>query len=69
MTLRDVKGFIGATVDVTFKDRFGNLSRSSGRLLEVEYVAMYGNNLVFDFGEISIDRLVSLSENAGKRAA
>ena len=69
MTLRDVKGFIGRTVDVTFKDRFGNLSRGSGRLLEVEYLAMYGNNLVFDFGEISIDRLVSLNEAAGKRVA
>ncbi len=69
MTLQDVKGFIGRTVDVTFKDRFGNLSRGAGRLLEIEYVPMYGNNLVFDFGEISIDRLVSLSEAAGKRAA
>lgn len=69
MTLQEAKALIGKSVEAQYSDRHGNLASNRGLLLEIEYLPMYGSNLIFDFGEVGLDRLVSLGEAADKKAA
>lgn len=69
MTVPEIKNFIGRTVAVNYHDRLGNPCEATGLLLEVAYIPMYGSNLVFDFGEVALDRVVELCDLSAEAAA
>lgn len=68
MTLPEIKAFVGKRVVIEYLDRLGHKCVAEGSLWEVEFVPMYGCNLIGDFGEIQLDKVVSLVE-FGKQAA
>jgi hypothetical protein len=69
MDVHDAKAYIGKAVEVEYTDRLGRRASGSGTLLDVEYVPMYGSSLVLDFGEIGLERVVSLSEATRRKPA
>ncbi|MCH8273223.1 MAG: hypothetical protein IH851_00335 [Armatimonadetes bacterium] len=69
MTLAEAKQHIGNRVEAEYTDRRGNVLTGFGELLDVEFVPMYGSSLVFDFGEVSLDRMVAMRDSPLDKAA
>lgn len=69
MTVSEAKEFVGKTVFVEYVDRNGLPCSGSGKLYDVEYVPMYGSNLVFDFGDVPLDKVCLLTDEAVRKAA
>jgi hypothetical protein len=61
MGISEARAHIGSRLSVRYLDRNGGINREKGVLLDVEYVPMYGSTLVFDFGEVALDRVVQLA--------
>jgi hypothetical protein len=61
MTVSEAKSFVGREVEVHYFDRHGDECSAIAFLVDVQHVPMYGTNLLFDFGEISLDRVRTLS--------
>ncbi len=69
MTVSEAKDFVGKRVFVEYVDRNGSPCSDSGMLFDVEYVPMYGSNLVLDFGDIPLEKVCALVEESAKKAA
>lgn len=69
MTLAEAKKHVGQKVEVLYKDRLGNDYRKSGELLAVEYIPLYGTTLRFDFGEIGLEKTLTIIPLEIPRAA
>lgn len=67
MTISEAKNYIGKRISIEYEDRNGQRRTETGVLMDVEFVPMYGGMLLFDFGDVRIDKVVTLSEN--KKAA
>lgn len=68
MTLSEAKSFIGKEVEVGYTDRHGNTQIATAFLVDVHHVPMYGTSLLFDFGDVGLDRVTTLRDN-GRAAA
>ncbi len=67
MTISEAKTYIGKRLSIEYEDRNGQRRTETGMLMDVEFVPMYGGMLLFDFGDVRIDKVVTFSEN--KKAA
>jgi hypothetical protein len=63
MTIPEAKTYIGKNIFIEYEDRNGQRRTGTGVLMDVEFVPMYGGMLLFDFGDIRIDKVVAFSEN------
>lgn len=57
MSLTEARALVGQELAIEYTDRLGAIRTAKGRLLDVEYVPMYGSTLFFDFGEVSLERV------------
>lgn len=69
MTVSEAKEFVGKRVVVEYVDRNGAPQNGAGVLYDVEYVPMYGSNLIFDFGDIPLEKVCLIADDPAREAA
>ena len=50
-------------------DRTGAPQEGFGKLVDLEYIPMYGTNLMFDFGDVALDKVTAIVPRADDIAA
>lgn len=68
MTVSEARNFVGKEVEVHYSDRKGDACSALAFLVDVHHVPMYGTSLMFDFGDISIDRVTNLIDRSVEAA-
>ncbi len=61
MSFRDAQQYIGLNCEVAWRDRHGEVQTKNLFVLDVNFVPLYGICLITDFGEIRLDRVVSIA--------
>lgn len=59
MTIQDARQLVGQTVILHWTDRKGALIQEYTPIYKADFVPMYGPCLFTDFGEITLDKVVS----------
>ncbi len=67
MSFKEAQQYIGMSCEVAYRDRRGELQVRQVYVTDVTFVPLYGLCLVTDYGEIRLDRVVSV--NALERKA
>lgn len=68
MELQDARKLVRHNVDLTWKDRKGEILHDSLYIYELQFVPLYGPCLITDLGEICIDRIDSAALSERKIA-
>lgn len=61
MSFRDAQQYIGMSCEVAFRDRRGEVQTKQVFVTDVTFVPLYGLCLITDYGEIRLDRIVSVN--------
>ncbi|MCS7066012.1 MAG: hypothetical protein NZL85_07030 [Fimbriimonadales bacterium] len=61
MSFKDAQQYIGTNCEVAYRDRHGELQTRQVFVTDVTFVPLYGLCLVTDYGEIRLDRIVSVN--------
>ena len=60
MHIRQAKEYMGKNVEVTYKDRVGNLQKKTTYVYDVAYVPSYGACLIGDGEDIWLERVTQI---------
>jgi len=69
MSFRDAQQYIGMNCEVAFRDRRGEVQTKQVFVTDVTFVPLYGLCLITDYGEIRLDRIVSVNVLEQRKAA
>jgi len=61
MSFKEAQQYIGTSCEVTYRDRRGEIQTRQVFVTDVTFVPLYGLCLITDYGEIRLDRLVSVN--------
>ncbi|GBC93781.1 hypothetical protein HRbin15_02283 [bacterium HR15] len=61
MSFKEAQQYIGMSCEVAYRDRRGELQTRQVFVTDVTFVPLYGLCLVTDYGEIRLDRIVSVN--------
>ncbi len=61
MSFKDAQQYIGLNCEVAWRNRHGDIETRKVFVLDVNFVPLYGICLITDYGEIRLDRIVSLN--------
>jgi hypothetical protein len=60
MSFKDAQQYIGRSCEVAWRDRRGDLQTKQVFVTDVTFIPLYGLCMVTDYGEIRLDRVVSV---------
>jgi len=60
MNFKEAQQYIGLDCEVAYRDRHGELQTKQVFVNDVTFIPLYGLCLVTDYGEIRLDRIVSV---------
>jgi len=60
MSFKDAQQYIGMSCEVAWRDRRGDLQTKQVFVNDVTFIPLYGLCMVTDYGEIRLDRVVSV---------
>ncbi len=61
MSFKDARQYIGMSCEVAWRDRRGDLQTKQVFVTDVTFIPLYGLCMVTEYGEIRLDRIVSVN--------